>query len=468
MEIITIDGMVEHDFRNSIEDMLRLDQVDQAIERLRALMAPCTGPSEILPPRFLEVSSADVELAGWHRLADRLCDHDRRGHPISAIGVTLADARALGGPGPSRGRLQPFIKTFYFNDDAYPFTNATRDDLLDGYSRNGFEWQGDYQATDATLSIKGIDDVYGAIIELEDRLLDRQNPPEDEIRAGTIGACFVAALIHQALRDTIRTKGLPRPLCVLAACDGVYPFFDAPVVGSDECRAEGPAQTAHVEPLPDELDDLSPADEEEFADDLPGEASLLGLISRKGLKAPVLVLGADDAEEAARYSAIAEAQRLGLDDEQALNGVLEGIHDSQLAEDPANAGGTDWGEPEVLRQRVELEEALALVTQTRSTPPPGIIWPADPQEYPAEQDPWDEDERAAANFPEIPDHRGSWSAPLEDREAWNPEEAEGPLLAPARHSLRARIRLAQPDSGDTFRDRTRAILDRLRRLIFRL
>lgn len=467
MEIITIDGMVEHDFRRSIEDMLRLDQVDEAAARLRALLVPCTGPSEILPPRFLEVTAHDVQIAGWDRLGDRLLDHDRAGHPITAIGITLADARALGGPGPYRGRLKPFIKTFYFSDDAYPFSNAARDDLLDGYSRDGFEWQGDYQATDATLSITGIDDLHGAIVELEGRLLDRLNPPEDEIRAGTIGACYLAVLIHQSLRDTIRKKGLPRPLCILAACDGVYPFFDAPVAGSDEYQAADPVEPAAGELLPGALGELCPADEEEPGEDLPGEASLLGLISRKGLKAPVMVLGADDANEAARYAEMAEAQRLGLEDDQALQDVLEGIHVSQLAQAAANAEDTDWGEPDVLRQRAELEESLALVIPARPEQSPDSLWPAEPRDHPTAQDIWDEDERTAEGFAENPDRLGPRSAPLNDPEAATREAAEAPHLPPASHSLRARIKMAEPDTNDTLRDRLSAAWIRVTSLIFR-
>jgi hypothetical protein len=176
MDTVTIDGMDEHDFRHSVEDMLRADEGEAAIEKLRALLEPYACHGGILSPRFLEVSPRSIEFAGWQRLPDRLLNHDRPGYPITAIGVALSDARKLGGPGPSNGWLAPFIKTFYFSDDAYPFTDASRDDLLDGYTREGFGWQGDFQATDATLSIKGIDDLYGAVVSLEARLAPAISP----------------------------------------------------------------------------------------------------------------------------------------------------------------------------------------------------------------------------------------------------------------------------------------------------
>ncbi len=339
METITIDGMDEHDFRHAIEDMLRLDQVDEAVEKLRALLEPYVGG--FLPSRFLDINSASIEFAGWPRLARRLADYDRASYPISAIGIALADARTLGGPGPSGGRLAPFIKTFYFSDDAYPFTDATRDDLLEGYTREGFGWQGDYQATDATLSIKGLDDLHGAIVELEDRLFDAANPPEDAIRAGSIGACYLAVLIHQALREAIRKHGLPRPLCVLAACDGVYPFFDAPVAGSDECTPPPSAEPSpgtsgepdEDEVWPNELEGARPVDEERE----PGPSLLTALHPRT--KTPVLILDEASAAEALRYTELAETERMAVADELDLKGIFHGIPAAELVFE-------EWPEPE--------------------------------------------------------------------------------------------------------------------------
>ena len=439
MEVVTIDGMDEQDFRYSIEDMLRSDQVDAAVERLRALLKPCVGIHETLPPRFLEVSSRDVEFGGWHRLADRLCDYDRPNHPVSAIGVILADARVLGGPGPSRGRLAPFIKTFYFNDDAYPFSDATRDDLLDGYSRDGFEWQGDYQATDATLSIKGIDDLYGAIVELEDRLLDSADPGEEEIRAGTIGACYLATLIHQSLRETIREKGLPRPLCVLAACDGVYPFFDAPVAGSDETMARQATEPTGNEARPEVLEGDSPEVGDELAEELPGMASLLSLVSHKVAKAPVMVLCEEDAEEALRFAELAEAQRVGVEDGHALNVALAETQAAMRAEVLAIGGEAAWGDTDVLD-------------------PPALD---DDEQY---RSGWIDD--AEVGVCDFPNSSNLFADHIVDGAAAGAESTVEHFVIPASHSLRARIMLTT-DSKDTSRSAAGSFFDWFRRTLFR-
>lgn len=432
MEIVTIDGMVEHDFRLSIEDMLRLDQVDEAVERLRGLLETCVGDGGVLPARFLQVTADYIEIGGWNRLGERLKDHDRARHPISAIGVTLADYRALGGPGIRDGRLAPFVKTFYFNDDAYPFSEATRADLLDGYSRDGFEWQGDYQATDATLSIRGIDDLYGAIVALEDRLLASAAPGEAEIRAGTIGACYVSVLIHQALRDVIRRKGLPRPLCVFAACDGVYPFFDAPVVGSDAYAPE------EAYPHLVGAGELAPADDAESDDDPgdepPGEASLLSLFSSPRTKAPVMVLCEEDALESERYSEMAGAQRLGIDDAHAPFTATDRIPEPPHAASADGEGDAGWGEADLLE-------------------------PAATAAMPSRLD-WVTSNLAAEDYVEEPAEATPDEAPAADG------REEEPVAPPASHSLRTRIKLAEPDETDIFADRIKSFFARIMRSVF--
>ena len=458
MEPITIDGMDEHAFRHSIEDMLRGGEVDAAIEKLRALLQPYAEDGRVLPRRFLDVSSSNIEFAGWHKLRDRLYDHGRRGHPISAIGVVLADSRALGGPGPSRGWLSPFIKTFYFSDEAYPFSDATRDDLLDGYSREGFGWQGDYQATDATLSIKGIDDLYGAVVELEDRLLVSRDPSEDEVRAGSIGACYLAALIHQALRETIRKKGLPRPLCVLAACDGVYPFFDAPVAGLDECTVEEPDETAadetsRTKPRPCPARRWSRRKTKRVG---RAAASLLTVVARPGTKRPVIVLAEEDARQASEYTEMASARRMVVEDESVLKGLLQGLPAADLADFDEPGEFADGEGPWVVAGAPAL--APAFDRDWSSEPQSALVgdiydFPDNPEVIPDMPVPLAAGEQAGAALPANV-----------DAAAW-PEPEPAPFAPPPRHSLRSRINLDVPQAKTA--QPLEALLAWFRRVILR-
>jgi hypothetical protein len=188
----------------------------------------------MLPERFLTVEPQDLILKGWDTLSDAAARHDRAGRPVNAVSI------AFGWPGEdlpepdTLGHLPPCIETGYFNDDSFPFSQSSREDLLDGYSFDGCTWSGDPVATDNAIGVDGIDDLNGALAALEAQLLGSDEPDEEDLRAGSLGACLLSALLIQAVTQKIEREGLPRPLCVTAGSNGVYPYFDAPVAGMSE------------------------------------------------------------------------------------------------------------------------------------------------------------------------------------------------------------------------------------------
>lgn len=246
MTTIILDGLNEEDFRRSIENRLREGRAGAAIERLRSLLAPYAGPGGILPERFLTVEAAGLVLSGWDALGDAVRRHDRPERPVTALSI------AFGWPGEevpepdAEGCLQPHVETSYFSDDAYPFSQSGREDLLEGYSFYGCTWSGDSEATDTALSLEGIDDLHGALARLETRLLASDEPDEEGVRAGSLGACLLSALLVQAVAERIFRDGLPRPLCVLAGSSDVYPYFDAPVAGMPEDARKAAAEHENV------------------------------------------------------------------------------------------------------------------------------------------------------------------------------------------------------------------------------
>jgi hypothetical protein len=228
---ITVDGLNEDTFRRVIEGRLRQGKAGEAVDKLRLLLAPYAGPGRILPERFMTVSSSDLVLIGWDSLGESIARHDRPGSQITALSI------AFGWPGEdppvadADGKLSPHLEVAYFTDEAYPFSQSGRDDLLDGYSYHGCTWSDQGMATDSALALAGIDDLHGALALLEARLLDCEAPDVEEIRAGSLGACLLSVLLVQAVGERIERDGLPRPICVLSGSNGVYPYFDAPVAG---------------------------------------------------------------------------------------------------------------------------------------------------------------------------------------------------------------------------------------------
>lgn len=289
MNTIAIDGLNEDEFRRSIEGRLRCGRPGEAIERLHRLLAPFVGEDAILPPRFLTVSAEELTITGWDGLDSAIQRHDRSGRPVTALGI------AFGWPGDdlpvpdANGLLRPVVEVGYYNDDAFPFSKSGRDDLLDGYSYHGCTWASDCEASDNVLGLDGIDDLNGALALLEARLLSSEEPDEDEIRAGSLGACLLSVLLHQAVSDQIKRAGLPRPVCVMAGSNGVYPYFDAPVVG-----------------IPEDIRRKAEAAEEDeeavLGAPAPRYSSLLVTGIRRAPKRAALVLEETEAETAVRIS----------------------------------------------------------------------------------------------------------------------------------------------------------------------
>lgn len=288
MTTIAIDGQSEEDFRRAIETDLRHGRDSAAIERIRALLAPHAGPDGILPERFLTVTAQDLTLPGWSFLGDSIARHDRPGRPVTAISIAFGWAGEEPPEPDAQGRLHPHIETGYYNDAAYPFSQSGRDDLLDGYSLHGCTWAADCEASDNALSLDGIDDLYGALALLEAQLLASDEPDADAIVAGSLGACLLSALLFQAVGRQIAADGLPRPLCVTAGSNGVYPYFDAPVAGMPESARRAAEK----------------AEEEETDTGVPGPrySSLLMTGIPRAQKRAVLVLAETEGEMAVRIA----------------------------------------------------------------------------------------------------------------------------------------------------------------------
>lgn len=266
---IIIEGLEEHAFRRSIEIMLRNGRADEAVERLKALLPECAGEGKTLPGRLLEIGPEHIKLVGWDQLAAKVEEYSRPSIPITAIGIGIGDPADLGLEPDAVGNLRPPLATSYYSDATFPFSETDRADLLEGYSAFGCEWQGDHDRIDETLSIEGIDDLYGAIVRLENEVAASDNPDAAVIRAGAIGACYLGVMVWQAARRAVIEQGLPRPMAILLVNSDAYPFFDAPVLTCDEYLDDGTLQVIeHVRAV---------SSDDAIGDEPEDTASLVGM-----------------------------------------------------------------------------------------------------------------------------------------------------------------------------------------------
>lgn len=246
----TIGDLGEREFLREIEDLLRTDQVDQALARISMPMARHCQAGGPLPASLIGLTPDDIELDGWSALEPRMREIDREGYPVTALGIEIADPAEAVAEGP-----RPLIETCFYTDSAYPFSECDREALLEGYSSYGTEWQGACDVCDATITVRGLEEAWTAVTELGESLRASGTAPDERhLQAFTLGASYLAALIHAAVRRTVEREGLTRPLAIFVAGDGCYPGFDAPVITPfDEVRP----LPAAAEPAVTELRDTS-------------------------------------------------------------------------------------------------------------------------------------------------------------------------------------------------------------------
>lgn len=228
---VSIDGLEEPEFRWQVETLLRVGKADEAFARLKTLLPELCGDKHPLPDHFLTANPAQITLEGWNDLSLRIKEYDQPGKDITAIGIDFSSPSHFGEKASDGGFLDPHLETNFYSDQCCPFSTADRTRLLEYYNPNksrwlgGPKWGGCFEEIDDTLSVKGLGELYGAV-SLCSKL---PNPTDADKQAKVVGACFVAVLLHLAVRNSIAEKRLPRPMAVIVGSNDDYPFFNAVV-----------------------------------------------------------------------------------------------------------------------------------------------------------------------------------------------------------------------------------------------
>ncbi|WP_395327020.1 hypothetical protein WBP06_09775 [Novosphingobium sp. BL-8H] len=235
---VTIDGRTESQFRLAIEAMLREGGADEAARLLKSELAWLAGDEHPLPGAFRTIAAEHLEVTGWESLIARIGELDSPGDPITAIGIDVCGMQAGLGATPVLA-----FETTYYTDQAWGFSHADRDGICSGYHGTTNAWQGAFEDIDDALRVAGLDDLNAVIAALEHHCRTGEATIEER-RAFVVGACYLAVLIHQAVRDKAITEGLPRPMAVLVGSNEAYPWFEAPAVTA---RDEHAAPATHRE-----------------------------------------------------------------------------------------------------------------------------------------------------------------------------------------------------------------------------
>lgn len=227
-------------FCDELLQMLRRGEPKAALEHARGRLRSLEGVSPLLAERALTTRDKDITLTGWDKLATRIQSAEEYGNePVTALGIdfswpghfasAIRDGKAVL-EYDAQGGFAPVLETNYFGDmRKVKFSTATRAEILGGYSSYGSEWQGAFIDIDNLIGVEGMDVLYGAIQASGPRYTDTT-----EGDACVLSASISAILLHLAVKRTIETRGLPKPMAVLVGSNEDFPFFDAPVMSVDE------------------------------------------------------------------------------------------------------------------------------------------------------------------------------------------------------------------------------------------
>jgi hypothetical protein len=280
----------------------------------------------------------------------------------------------------------------------------------------------------------------------------------------------------------------------MAGSNGVYPFFDAPVVSSEECVDDGAVQSLPGVDLV--RSDTEEADAGETAEGASEEGSLLSLTIRKGHKQPVIMLDPAEAEAASRIYESDAAQHMAEAGKSARVGqALTGLDAAEpFAQETAFARSAESADDDRFEEPAEADEPPSASSDDQAGGPgreamgfpldavaagrpvqeveTEQLWSADADDS-GEADIADsraaDDELAAPagadgafhDAAEYPDEERS--APVEERAAPDreaePRQPE-PVLGPRGHAIRARIVQTAPSQA-TLGERIAAFLQRI-------
>jgi hypothetical protein len=208
--------------------------------------------------RNLSVDS--VEILGWDKLwakIDRYSGKDA----ITAIGVDLSSH--VENPKSSQGWAEPGLEINYFSDKYYPFSTASRLDILGKSESGGAPWQGNFVDIDNALEVRGLARLYTAI---QSRGISPMMPMV-KVAAGfadvLIGTGYLLLRFHQSVARDGQKNGLPRPMPILAGEHDFNALYIASVYMVDRITDHiTSTDTAH---LAENRDNFQKVWEKEFA-----------------------------------------------------------------------------------------------------------------------------------------------------------------------------------------------------------
>jgi hypothetical protein len=163
-----------------------------------------------------------VELSGWPELIDAMSLFE--GESITGMTIGMANDADLNF---EKGVLHaPYLLLGLYTDEAYRWSAASREDILDQLGADAPQWAGCEEDIEIYLEIEGLETINTALIHHKHRFFLRDGAP-DKAPLGYVEyvlASWLRALrFHQAIAAQIAEHGLPGSVPVVSGTVDLRP-----------------------------------------------------------------------------------------------------------------------------------------------------------------------------------------------------------------------------------------------------
>jgi hypothetical protein len=234
-----------------VEEMRSLLVAGRADEADARLAADLAGFDGALARLSKATAPADVALEGWDDLLPILAEWE--GPPVTAITLGLTNpADLVFGSGRTH---QPDLLLGLYSDESFPFSRASKADLLAECGKEHPAWVGAEEDVEFYCTVSGLDELNTALIHCKHRFFLRDGRDGVEGRAPggyvefVLGNWLLATRFLQAAERAVADHGLPASCRLIAGTVEVNADFIA-VLGPDQPstlkseRAAPPAEPA--------------------------------------------------------------------------------------------------------------------------------------------------------------------------------------------------------------------------------
>ena len=213
-------------FLGRVETALREGRATEALFTVHQALEKLSGVNDELVKLAMTTSTDQLALLNWDRLGGQIARYEAKfGKRITALGINMNNPV-------HRGMAPDYcdLETNYYCDYPVPFSTASRAELAKAKHERGptwhkeiMKWDSEFIEVETLIELTGMEALYEAS--------NPAYPARSDDSIGDLGAlasASCAVLLHQAVKNTIREQGLPRPMTVIVGANDHFPDFEAP------------------------------------------------------------------------------------------------------------------------------------------------------------------------------------------------------------------------------------------------